>query len=126
MIKTRRFSGPSLTPMIDVVFLLLLFFLLSSQLKTEQILEMEIANGADQPSSTDIQLVEIGENLLLNGLEITEAQFISYLDTLEAKQTTFAIRSDQDVTYGKVVKLVDQIRAMGFAEVVLVENTNEN
>lgn len=126
MIKTRRFSGPSLTPMIDVVFLLLLFFLLSSQFKAQQAIEIEISTGISQAASPDIQLIELGERTRLNGIEMTDSDFIEHLKTLDPIETTFAIRSEQEITFGDVVKIMDAIRRMGFENIVLVENTNEN
>ncbi len=126
MTKARRFSAPSLTPMIDVVFLLLLFFLLSSQFKTQETLRIAVAGEAAQANEVDLQLVELGKQMRLNGIDVTEHEFISHLVGLQPNKTSFAIRSDQEVTYGEVVKMIDQIRSMGFENVVLVEKQNED
>jgi biopolymer transport protein ExbD len=44
-----RALGVNLTPMIDIVFLLIVFFLLTAQLSSQQILEMELPRTAQEP-----------------------------------------------------------------------------
>lgn len=44
-LTSRPRRRPSLTPMIDVVFLLLVFFMLASRFGMDQVVEMPIASG---------------------------------------------------------------------------------
>ena len=52
---TPRALGVNLTPMIDIVFLLIVFFLLTAQLSSQRVLELELPRAAlgDDPSASD-------------------------------------------------------------------------
>lgn len=54
-VATPRALGVNLTPMIDIVFLLIVFFLLTAQLSSQRVLELELPRAAleDDPSASD-------------------------------------------------------------------------
>jgi biopolymer transport protein ExbD len=105
----RRALGIDMTPMIDVVFLLIIFFLVSSHLaKQETQLELDLpaaASGnaldeAQRPRAT-VNVLE-GGTLLLGGTQVTSSELESRLaferqragDDLEVR-----IRGDRTVPY---------------------------
>ena len=63
----RRRRGPGLTPLIDVVFLLLVFFMLASRFDREALLPLVVRAKADTetvvaPADSDSLVVEIGDD----------------------------------------------------------------
>ena len=83
VIRRRR---PSLTPMIDVVFLLLIFFMLVARFGVDKVIDINLLSALGQSSQYEgaPRLVEIksGNLVSLNGLEIPLDQLAIKLSQL--------------------------------------------
>lgn len=119
--RKRRFIGPSLTPMIDVVFLLLLFFMLTSQFKNTQSIPLMGGYGstAELAENTPPILIELGQESFVNLEPVTMNEILDMISSLE--KTSVAIRSDETISVDKLVGLMDALRELGFEDIVLVE-----
>jgi biopolymer transport protein ExbD len=70
-LSTRRARPLRLTPMIDVIFLLVVFFLLAARFGTEAVLDLSPAGGAVPTTPALPRLLEIGpDGLWLNGIAL--------------------------------------------------------
>ena len=82
-IRRRR---PSLTPMIDVVFLLLIFFMLVARFGVDKVIDINLPSALGQSSQYEgaPRLVEIksGNIVSLNGIQISLDQLSSKLSKL--------------------------------------------
>ena len=83
---TIRRRRPSLTPMIDVVFLLLIFFMLVARFGVDKVIDINLPSALGQSSQYEgvPRLVEIksGNIVLLNGTQISLDQLSSKLSQL--------------------------------------------
>ena len=83
IIRRRR---PSLTPMIDVVFLLLIFFMLVARFGVDKVIDINLPSAPGQSSQYEgaPRLVEIksGNIVSLNGAQISLDQLSSKLSQL--------------------------------------------
>ena len=83
IIRRRR---PSLTPMIDVVFLLLIFFMLVARFGVDKVIDIKLPSALGQSSQYEgaPRLVEIksGNIVSLNGTQISLDQLSSKLSQL--------------------------------------------
>ena len=83
---TVRRRRPSLTPMIDVVFLLLIFFMLVARFGIDKVIDINLPSALGQSSQYEgaPRLVEIksGKIVSLNGTEIPLDQLSSKLSKL--------------------------------------------
>ena len=83
IIRRRR---PSLTPMIDVVFLLLIFFMLVARFGVDKVIDINLPSALGQNSQYEgaPRLVEIKPDniVLLNGTQISLDQLSSKLSQL--------------------------------------------
>ena len=83
IIRRRR---PSLTPMIDVVFLLLIFFMLVTRFGVDKVIDINLPSALGQSSQYEgaPRLVEIksGNIVSLNGAQISLDQLSSKLSQL--------------------------------------------
>ncbi|NIZ08395.1 biopolymer transporter ExbD [Pseudooceanicola sp. HF7] len=113
---------PSLTPMIDVVFLLLVFFMLASRFGTDQVLPLPLAS-AGQGYEGPPRLVDIlPEGLKVNGREIPQAELATAIGELTEKpQDTIILRGADGAQLQRVVDVAAILRAGGFTNLVLVE-----
>ena len=116
--KPRR--KPNLTPMIDVVFLLLVFFMLASRFGIESILPLPLAS-AGQEYSGPPRLIDVLPNQeLLNG--IASADIARDLAPMMQAPTDLVIlRGRNGATLQRIVTVTEILRDAGFISVVLVE-----
>ena len=117
---TRR---PSLTPMIDVVFLLLVFFMLAAQFGRDSALPLGATQGGMTAYSGPPRLVELsGDGLRLNGRAITAEALPDALATLvEMPEDIIVLRPREGAVVQDLVDLMDDLDEAGFARLVVVE-----
>ncbi|MDX2482117.1 MAG: biopolymer transporter ExbD [Pseudodonghicola sp.] len=118
----RRSRRPSLTPMIDVVFLLLVFFMLASRFGVEQVIPLPLVGGGDSYSGPP-RLVDIGaDGLRLNGRDVALDGLIAALAPLmDTPEDTIVLRGGAGASLQDVVSVADRLRAVGYSTLVLVE-----
>ena len=118
-------DAPDLTPMIDVVFLLIVFFLVVAQRMSEQYIEIEklaVAKMAEvkesPPARTIISIAQSldGPKYYWGETEIYLADISSYVAKYE-KQKVF-LRVDQRVTHGVVQEVLREIGEGGQVDVI--------
>jgi biopolymer transport protein ExbD len=112
-----------LTPMIDVVFLLLIFFMVSTAF-VDFSHRMDIALPASKASEVNEAPQEItvemtlGSEIILNGktLSLTDLE-LKIKDLTKSKQTPAIIKADQGLPYGKVVEVMGVIQSSGIRDI---------
>lgn len=123
--KSRREAlTPDLTPLIDVVFLLLIFFLVSSVFKKEELALLlslpKSEQGQGQEKKTeDITLELSDEKIALNGKGIDETNLEAELQSFK-KSTLVNLRVDGEVRYQRLVKVLDTLQKLKLENVSLI------
>ena len=113
---------PSLTPMIDVVFLLLVFFMLASRFGLDQVLPMPLASSGGDFSGKPKLVDVLPDGLRLNGIERTAEGVIAGLgELMQAPTDAIILRSTDGATVQQLIKTSELLRAAGFTSIVLVE-----
>ncbi len=109
--KRREPLTPDLTPIIDVVFLILIFFMVSSTFKKEELallLNLPNANSAIQKIQKEEIYIELTKNeIAFKGKKITFSELDISFDTITDKKNLISIRIDKDVTYERIIKLLE-------------------
>jgi biopolymer transport protein ExbD len=109
--------GPNLTPMIDMMFLLLIFFLLTSFLARPSIPvalpETESAEVQKQPEMS-ITIFYDG-HLMLDGEIVSEGTLFRRLQRFSAsgRAEGVVIQADRGVPFGRVVEVMDISKKSG-------------
>jgi biopolymer transport protein ExbD len=113
----------SLTPLIDVLFLFIIFFMLTGTFKRAGELELQLPDSATAaPSTADpedhqLELVatEAGR-FLLDGEELPKAQLKQRLIEALAEDplSRVLIKAEAGVDHGEVVLLLDIVRSAGY------------
>ncbi|SES92916.1 ExbD/TolR family protein [Paracoccus homiensis] len=114
----------SLTPMIDVVFLLLIFFMLSSRFGLDAVLP--IAGGAEGAGSEwqgAPRLIDVAPDaVLLNGVETAQTDLPDALRPLMPDDGGAVILRPRDgADLQRVVSVMDALTVAGFGNIILVE-----
>ena len=118
--RRRRASAVlTLTPLIDIVFLLLVFFMLTSHFIEDQAIDIDLPTAKSGSESVEKKFVEVivspdGE-LMIDGkairLEHLEETLREALHTPGTR--TVRLRSDHDARLGLAVSVIDAARAAG-------------
>ena len=118
-LKKKR-QAISLTPLIDVVFILLLFFMLSSSFVPWRQINVSMPTGTSV-STKEVARIDILDN---QGRFSIESQEYQMLDKAELKKlvnqfpdTVFLIMAGADIETGVLVALLDQLTLAGAKEV---------
>lgn len=119
----RRRRGLNLTPMIDVVFLLLVFFMLVSRFGQLDGVPLALAGGAAPGWSGAPRLVDVRpEGLSLNGTPLDEAALIADLRRLmPAPDAPVVLRPQDGADVQRLVAVIDLLRAAGITHVLMAE-----
>ena len=118
----------NLTPMIDVTFLLIIFFLVSSHLaKQENFLQMELPSAgtgvADFSERTTLTIQLPSEGIyLVNGSTLDMGQVEALLRERSSENNLspirIRIRTDKKVPYAAIAKLLKTCAMNGFSDIV--------
>lgn len=121
----RRTSEDSLLPLINIVFLLLIFFMVAGRLASSDPFEVEapesISEGLPQPEIPNLLLGRDG-SLALNGEIIARdelGQHLAPLLDLE-RQATLRLRADGRADTPEVVALMEDLRSHGIERLQLI------
>lgn len=126
-LRRRVASAPGLdlTPMVDVVFLLVLFFMVSTTFITlESGLPVDLPQAQSsvaQPSELPTVTVTLDERIFLAGQELTQENLVPALrDAIQASgQGTVVMRADGGVPHAFVVAVMDLIRVAGAQRIAI-------
>jgi len=114
---TSKTNGLDLTPMIDVVFLLLIFFLLTSIFARPSIPlhlpESETAAVKDEPEVS--VMIKMDGSVSLNDTDIEMGRLYQALSEMYSGKTgrDLSLMSDKGVPFGKVVEVMDIAKKAG-------------
>ena len=96
----------SLTPIIDVVFILLIFFMLASNFNKVGELNMDLSKESSQSSNEDIKLIKLvvkqDNTVLSNGKIYDDDELLTMLRHAvkeEAQQYAIILTAKDEVTY---------------------------
>jgi biopolymer transport protein ExbD len=123
--RRRRAVGIDLTPMVDVVFLLIIFFMVSTtfiSLETGLPVDLPQAQTAEAtPSDLPTVTVTPDERVFLGGALVDLEALLTMLQQVigETGQTTVVLRADATVQHGFVVQVMDAIKQSGAQRIAI-------
>lgn len=125
--KERKWAKPifDLTPLVDIVFLLLIFFMLTSsfvEVKPGVKVNLPQASAPNVGEKNDVTVsIDINNTLYLNNRVISPKDLYFNLSKLvKVNPNILAIvEADKTVTHGKVVRVMDLIRRAGVKKIAI-------
>lgn len=112
--KRREKLNTDLTPLIDVIFILLIFFIVTSVFKKDElalILDLPKSNAKESQIEQREITIELSEDkLAFKGKEITINDLNLELKRISDKNKPVILRIDKNVKYEKVVKILDLLQ----------------
>jgi biopolymer transport protein ExbD len=112
----------NVTPLVDVMLVLLIIFMVTSTYITKAAIEVELpkaASGGQTVESTlNIIITQEGQ-LLMNGKNTTPQEMASWIEMQINKNLQAVISADRKVAYGQVVSILDLIKLNGIKNFAL-------
>jgi biopolymer transport protein ExbD len=120
-LKKGPISGINVTPMVDVMLVLLIILMVSANYIVSRSLKVDLPKTATSDEAADkpntVTLTKAGQ-LLWNENPVSEADFLKELKPLVAANPdlTLVVSADKEVQHGTVVHLLDVAKVVGVAK----------
>jgi biopolymer transport protein ExbD len=118
--------GIDLTPLIDIIFNLIIFFLITAVITVKGIdLKLPEASTAEQlPSKSWEIIIDENERILFNDALIDEARLKRIFEAERARPeseriTSVIVKANRKTTFGTFVRVMDTARKSGFYDLVI-------
>lgn len=118
----RRRRRISLTPMIDVVFLLLVFFMLAARFGADQAIPLRIGAGPGEWEGPPRLVEVLPEGQRLNGVAVTPEALVTGLAPLmETPGDPVVLRPRDGASLQRLVDVMEALSSAGYTGLILVE-----
>jgi biopolymer transport protein ExbD len=123
-IRERKRQRPTIniTSLIDVMFLLLIFFMVSTTFAEQPGIKLELPTAhTSEPSKLEPLTLAIDKRgaMYLNGIAIREATLRAELEKAAKKpDASLILKADRSVPYGYVIHAMDLARQSGVRRIV--------
>ena len=129
--NSQRSLSVEITPLIDIVFLLVIFFVVTSKIETNQYLTLDLPRSDSFSSS----LVNNSQNIILlesgvfvvNNQEFTMADIDKLLAGVAAtfsREEVIVLSIEKKVFHEWIISLMDGLQALGFQNIQIKTYTN--
>jgi biopolymer transport protein ExbD len=120
--RDRR-ARVDMSPLIDIVFLLLIFFAVTTTFLEESAMDLELPESstseAMQSTRIVVEITASGE-IRLQGEAVTVEQFEARIgDLSEEERERITVRADSSIELGLAVKVIDALRNGGVGGITL-------
>jgi len=122
--------GISIAPLIDIVFLLLIFFMLTSHFDIISGIDIKLPDiserGSDQSvDAITVSLDKTGDCYLQKKKVTLKDLYLKIKDLTKEKKINLILNADRDVTHGHVVRIMDLAKKAGINSIVIAAQWRE-
>lgn len=123
--RSRELASPDITPLIDVVFLLLIFFMVSTVFKKDEVallLNLPKMNHGESKAQPETKMtIELSINeLAVNGKKVAIDDAKASFALVKEKTMPIEVRIDKEVKYDRVVTLLDALKEYELTNLSLI------
>lgn len=128
--RGRLMSEINVTPMVDVMLVLLIIFMITSPMLVAGVeVDLPETNSSAVSGQFKPLVVTIDKHgkVFIVDTEIEKSQLVEKLKNItnEKKDTRIFVRGDKNVSYGLVVETMAQIHNAGFTKVALISDIKQ-
>lgn len=116
-----------ITPLIDIMFLILIFFVLNSSFTQSKALEVDVPEAISGTSYGDVEshiILTADHRIYINKKETILSSFSSaLLDSLSgSSDPVIIIEGDKGISYDFLMGVMDRIKVLGYDNISLIVN----
>ena len=128
--SARQQQGIDLTPLMDVMFIILIFFMVAATFELNRTIKLSLPKSLSGESkiSKDKILIEVGPDgeLSLNGDLIHLNQLSETIQQIENyAESTVYILGDENADYRYIVEVIDVLKVLSITDISLVTDDKE-
>ncbi|GAA6133110.1 ExbD/TolR family protein [Halopseudomonas sabulinigri] len=117
-------AGIDLTPMLDIVFIMLIFFIVTSSFIKESGITVErpsAASAAEQPKGNILIAVSADGEIWIDRKQVDIRAVRAAVERMRVDQpdSTVVVQADKDARSGLVIRVMDQAKLAGVEAVAL-------
>ncbi|MDH5919044.1 ExbD/TolR family protein [Vibrio splendidus] len=124
---TDREESPQvdLTPLIDVVFILLIFFILSANFQKESTIEVDRPSASSSTLKSESKILTVSvdrdQNIWFNGqnINLSQLQFQVKAQLANSQTTNAIVNADRSLDTGTLISIIDTLRLSGLTNVAI-------
>ena len=122
--KPPKKIGINLTPLIDVLFILIIFFTVSSTFLEQPGIELKLPEAESSQSHTAqkvIVYVDNDENIFLNDDPVELDNVAEAVEALISAPTdkSVVLHADEEVSHGIIINIMDLLRKRGIYKIII-------
>lgn len=123
--RTRQELSADITPLIDVVFLLLIFFMTSTVFKKSELALLlnlpKTESGEKASENSKVLIIELSkEEVAISGEKFTIDQLDAKLAAIKDKNKPIDLRVDKEVQYSRLVSILDVLKKYSLTNLSLI------
>ena len=119
-------SDINVTPMVDVILVLLIIMMLIAPM-LQQGVDLRLpqaANSVDKPETSGQTVLSITNDrrFYVNSVQVAETEMLVRIQRAleETRERIVLIKGDEDATYGSIMTVMDELRRVGIEDVGLI------
>ena len=128
-VKNRKIN---IIPLIDIIFLLLIFFMLATNFNQNQNIDFSMPENKSQTSATDSMILELvikndGKFFFDGTIFETEANLEREILSLwkSKKYSSILINTEKDVYLQNLISTLDLLKSLGISKIIFTSSNNE-
>lgn len=124
-VRNRKTPELIIIPMIDIMFFLLVFFMMSTlymvNIKTVDVNLPQASHAETDMKVTYLVTLKADGSLWLEDKQIDEEALLNQAQQEQKRNPRFAVvlRADQNMDYGMVIGLLDKLKGAGISKIAL-------
>lgn len=131
--KTKKkkdiISEINITPFVDILLVLLIIFMISSQISSNSAFDINLPEGNDNGSikaeNEVVIKIDSNQNIIYKENKINKKDLFSLLNKVNHNKTVI-IEADKLLKYGHVMKFIHEINLLGFKNVSLATSLSSS
>ncbi|MBU2707493.1 biopolymer transporter ExbD [Zooshikella marina] len=117
-------SGIDLTPMLDVVFIMLIFFIVTSSFVRESgvtVSRPEAQTAQAQPAGAILVAIKPSGDIWIDKRQVDIRRVRAHIERLKAEipEVSAVIQADRDARTGILINVMDQIKLAGISQIAV-------
>lgn len=127
--RADRFSEINITPMVDVMLVLLIIFMVAAPMMTTGV-SVDLPKTSASPVTGDDEPLSVSVNssgkIFIQKTPVTLKELQEKLIAIsgQKKDTRIFVKGDRSIDYGKMMQVVTEINNAGFTKVALITDNN--
>ena len=128
-IREEEDAAIDMTPMLDIVFIMLIFFIVTTSFVKEagiQVNKPEANQANKEPSANIFIAIRDTGEVWMDKRQVDVERVAANLERMLAEQPTdlVVIQADKKAEHGRVVEVMDQVKEAGIDKISIAAETN--